>query len=399
MAIQRLQLTVRSRVQYTLVHCLAFCCFATATIFFLSTGRASSLPIASKSFGPLGAVTATPSTTALSLLYSQFDVPGKGEASNKFTGNYAAFSSQGADDFQVPSGEIWSIHRVSAAGLNYTRTSSFNIFIYSSSNSRPAAQIYAGERLLFAPGLDPGEMLIELELPPILPEGTYWLSVQAVASSGPPTEGWFWSDYYPVAGNSGLWRNPEDGYGTGCVTWCQTRPVGMETDRMFRLWGNMTIPTSTPTFTPSPTPTPSTTPTPTSCVLLFDDVAPNSTFYTYVRCLSCRGIVQGYADGTFRPNNPVTRGQLAKFVSQSAGFSDIPGAQQFEDVPVGSTFYAWVWRLAHREIMGGYACGGLGEPCGMDNSPYFRPSAEATRGQLTKIVSNALDFQTQIPTG
>ncbi|HET6262858.1 MAG TPA: SBBP repeat-containing protein, partial [Chloroflexia bacterium] len=59
--------------------------------------------------------------------------------------------------------------------------------------------------------------------------------------------------------------------------------------------------------------------TPTACTVQFTDVPQDSTFYTYIRCLACRGVIGGYTDGTFRPNNPVTRGQLAKIVSLSAG--------------------------------------------------------------------------------
>jgi hypothetical protein len=151
-------------------------------------------------------------------------------------------------------------------------------------------------------------------------------------------------------------------------------------------------------FEEGPCPTPTPTPTPTACPLTFSDVPPGSTFYPFVQCLACREIVSGYPDNTFRPNNPVTRGQLSKIVSNSAGFNDPPGAQIFEDVPPGSTFYEWVQRLASREYIGGYPCGGEGEPCVPPaNLPYFRPNAGATRGQLTKIVSNAAGFTDTIP--
>jgi hypothetical protein len=133
--------------------------------------------------------------------------------------------------------------------------------------------------------------------------------------------------------------------------------------------------------------------TPTPCTLTFTDVPPGSTFYTFIRCLACLGIVGGYPDGTFKPNNNVTRGQLAKIVSNSAGFVDPAGAQIFEDVPAGSTFYDFVQRLASRGFMSGYPCGGTGEPCvPPDNRPYFRPNRNATRGQISKIVSNAAGF-------
>jgi hypothetical protein len=133
--------------------------------------------------------------------------------------------------------------------------------------------------------------------------------------------------------------------------------------------------------------------TPTSCTLQFSDVPVGSTFYPYIHCLACLGIVNGYPDGTFRPNANVTRGQLSKIVANSAGFNDTPSGQQFQDVPVGSTFYVYIYRLVHRGYISGYACGGPGEPCvPPDNMPYFRPNAYATRGQISKIVSNAAGF-------
>jgi hypothetical protein len=132
--------------------------------------------------------------------------------------------------------------------------------------------------------------------------------------------------------------------------------------------------------------------TATACAISFSDVPVGSTWYPYVTCLVCHGIITGYPDGTFRPNNDVTRGQLSKIVSNSAGFSD-PATQMFEDVPVGSTFFDFIGRLASRGYIGGYACGGPGEPCvPPDNRPYFRPDNNATRGQISKIVSNAAGF-------
>jgi hypothetical protein len=125
-----------------------------------------------------------------------------------------------------------------------------------------------------------------------------------------------------------------------------------------------------------------------------------STFYPFIRCLACKGIINGYPDGTFRPGNNVTRGQLSKIVSNSAGFSDTPTGQQFEDVPVGSTFYVYIYRLVHRGFINGYPCGappaGACVPPG--NLPYFLPNANSTRGQISKIVSNARGFN-EVPTG
>ena len=145
------------------------------------------------------------------------------------------------------------------------------------------------------------------------------------------------------------------------------------------------------TFTAPPV-----TPSATTCTLSFTDVPEGSTFYPFVRCMACRGIVNGYTSGCetgnpcFRPTNHVTRGQLSKIVSNAAGFSEPVSGQSFEDVPPGSTFYDFIERLSSRGYISGYACGGLSEPCiPPGDLPYFRPSADITRGQITKIVANA----------
>ena len=166
-------------------------------------------------------------------------------------------------------------------------------------------------------------------------------------------------------------------------------------------------PTASPvvTGTPPATVTAGTaTPTATLCAVSFTDVPPGSTFYPFIRCLACRGIINGYPcggpgepcnsnnDPYFRPGSNVTRGQFAKIAANSAGFNEPTGAQQYEDVPVGSTFFDFIWRLTDRGLVNGYPCGGPGEPCGPNNLPYFRPNANVTRGQLSKIDANAAGF-------
>jgi hypothetical protein len=137
-------------------------------------------------------------------------------------------------------------------------------------------------------------------------------------------------------------------------------------------------------------------------VQLFQDVEPGSTFFNYIGRMASRGYVVGYPCGEplepcvppsnlpyFRPNNPATRGQISKIVSNGAGFIEPHSEQTFEDVPPGSTFYDFIARLASRDVIQGYPCGSTGEPCvPPENRPYFRTNNNTTRGQASKIVSN-----------
>ncbi|MDQ5824011.1 MAG: S-layer homology domain-containing protein [Chloroflexota bacterium] len=153
-----------------------------------------------------------------------------------------------------------------------------------------------------------------------------------------------------------------------------------------------------------------------TCPIQFADVPPStseSSFYPYVRCLACRNIIGGYPCGGtnpqtgaaepcgatqnayYRPNNNITRGQIAKIVAQSAGYDEDPGLQIYADVPPDQVFWLYIQQLSNDGIMGGYACGGTdpysGQPevCDAQDRPFFRPNAPATRGQISKIVANA----------
>ena len=143
---------------------------------------------------------------------------------------------------------------------------------------------------------------------------------------------------------------------------------------------------------------PGPTPTPVACTIDFTDVEPGSTFYPYIHCLVCEGLAVGYEDGTYRPNNPTSRGQLAKIVSNAAGFGEPVTAQAFEDVPIGSSFHSFIERLFARGLVAGYPCGGDGEPCvPPGNRPYYRPGANVTRGQAAKIVAGTAAFPAPPP--
>jgi glucose/arabinose dehydrogenase len=132
----------------------------------------------------------------------------------------------------------------------------------------------------------------------------------------------------------------------------------------------------------------------------FTDMPHSNPFWLWIERLSGRSLITGYACGGpvepcdaehrpyFRWGANATRGQISKIVSDAGGYNDTPTTQTFTDVPASNTFYVWIERLAERDIMGGYTCGGSGEPCDSQNRPYFRWANYATRGQTAKIVSN-----------
>ncbi len=90
----------------------------------------------------------------------------------------------------------------------------------------------------------------------------------------------------------------------------------------------------------------------------------------------------------FRPFNNVTRGQLSKIDVVAAGWPLLnpPGPGSFEDVLPNTAFYTYVETAVCAGIISGYDCGGPGEPCDAQHRPYFRQYNDATRGQIAKIV-------------
>jgi len=215
-----------------------------------------------------------------------------------------------------------------------------------------------------------------------------------------------WSVYSSLAGNAMYL------YGVASTSINDAWAVGFQPgasgkDRTLIVRYNPCTGSETPTPTPGgPVGTPTPTSTPIHCPIQFEDVPASSTFYSYVRCLACRGIISGYSCGSpgepcippgnrpyFRPNANVTRGQIAKIVALSASISNPVIGQTFEDVPPGSTFYTYTEQLYDLQVMNGYSCGSPGEPCiPPGNRPYFRPNANASRGQLAKIDSNAAGY-------
>jgi hypothetical protein len=119
-------------------------------------------------------------------------------------------------------------------------------------------------------------------------------------------------------------------------------------------------------------------PTPT-----FSDVPTTHPFYAYVETAVSHGVISGYQDGTFRPYNNVTRGQICKIVVLAEGWTIYtPQSPTFTDVPQSQTFYEYVETAYQKGIISGYSCG--------NGCLEFRPGNDATRGQICKIVYIAI---------
>jgi len=150
-----------------------------------------------------------------------------------------------------------------------------------------------------------------------------------------------------------------------------------------------TTPTATETLTTS-TPTSTETPTPSSNYVPFPDIVGHPAEQA-VRQLWVRGLISGFPDGTFRPDDFLTRAEFAKLLILSLGAPTLtPTLSSFTDVPVS------YWAFPY--IQGGQALGihpfflFQGFPDGT-----FRPKAFITTAEALTLIARSKGWVDALP--
>jgi len=111
----------------------------------------------------------------------------------------------------------------------------------------------------------------------------------------------------------------------------------------------------------------------------FSDVPKSNSNSGYIQSAVEAGIINGYNDGTFKPNAKVTRGHMAAFIARAF---DLPtGSKTFKDVPVGHTAYEAVKQLAAADITTGYGDG------------TFKPQENLNRAHISAFLARAIKYQ------
>lgn len=89
----------------------------------------------------------------------------------------------------------------------------------------------------------------------------------------------------------------------------------------------------------------------------FQDVSEKAFYYEAVQAFVGKGVVQGYPDGTFKPGQNVTRGEAAKMIADTFGFQTSNARSSFNDVNADAWYYGSVSVLAKKGILNGYKDG------------------------------------------
>ena len=108
----------------------------------------------------------------------------------------------------------------------------------------------------------------------------------------------------------------------------------------------------------------------------YTDVNAGDWFNNAISTLSNAGIVTGYNDGTFRPNQPITRGEMAKIIANFANLNK--GTKSFTDLS-GHWSKTYVELAAGNGWIAGYPDGS------------FRPDQKITRAETVTMINRVLD--------
>ncbi len=114
----------------------------------------------------------------------------------------------------------------------------------------------------------------------------------------------------------------------------------------------------------------------------FPDVEEGYKHATAIATLNQLEVIGGYEDGTFKPNDPVQRDEMAKLVYVlSTTFQDAgSGNVKFSDVPAGNWATGYVSWCSAKAIVGGYGDG------------TFKPDNNVTYDEALKMVCATLGY-------
>ena len=97
----------------------------------------------------------------------------------------------------------------------------------------------------------------------------------------------------------------------------------------------------------------------------------------YVDAMISKGIINGYNDGTFRPDNLITRAEISKILSLALGLDIASSQTSFADVAVESWYAPYVAAMAESGYINGY-------------NGQFMPADNLKRQDIAVIMANIL---------
>lgn len=114
----------------------------------------------------------------------------------------------------------------------------------------------------------------------------------------------------------------------------------------------------------------------------FKDVPKTHPYFKEISYFSSKKYINGYEDGTFKPDKTLTRAHAAVILSKilELDTSNVENPN-FKDVPTSHVYYKEIAAVANNHLFSGKGDG------------TFDPNGELTRGQMAKIISLAFELK------
>ena len=122
----------------------------------------------------------------------------------------------------------------------------------------------------------------------------------------------------------------------------------------------------------------------------YSDVSESSDFASAIEWLTEQGAISGYSDGSFKPENKITRAEFLKILVyyKNGGVPTLPEETCFEDVDLEEWYAPYVCFGKEENIVNGYADG------------TFGPTNKINLVEASKILAETLDVElVENPTG
>jgi len=110
---------------------------------------------------------------------------------------------------------------------------------------------------------------------------------------------------------------------------------------------------------------------------LFTDIANSDEDYDAIKYLKDHGVIEGYSDGSFKPDNPINRAELLKMAFVAFSYKTRTfSSSSFPDVSVADWFFPYVETAKQDGLIQGYTDGN------------FKPGNNITRAETLKVLLN-----------
>lgn len=113
--------------------------------------------------------------------------------------------------------------------------------------------------------------------------------------------------------------------------------------------------------------------------LSFTDVPASNEYAEAIQVLASQGFINGYADGTFKPSEEITRGQFAKMLTNILELTS-NGTNPFKDVAASNEYASAITALYENGITKG------------TSADTYSPAADVTRGQISSFIVRGMTW-------